>query len=156
MNKRSTATLVMVGYFAVLIKIMVFKDMPTIRVGGMMIKFSGTQAGPPNLIPFTTIWRYLLGENGLMIGGINIIGNVVLLVPIGFLIPFVFHGITWKRAVAFAMIAGFMIEGMQGLLRVGIFDIDDVILNALGVIIGYWACISLRNWWLSRNMKRQK
>jgi glycopeptide antibiotics resistance protein len=37
---------------------------------------------------------------------------------------------------------------------VGIFDIDDCILNALGVVIGYWAFTILANWIRSRNYKR--
>jgi hypothetical protein len=39
-------------------------------------------------------------------------------------------------------------------LRVGIFDIDDVILNALGVMIGYWAFTTLAQWIRSRSYKK--
>jgi glycopeptide antibiotics resistance protein len=28
---------------------------------------------------------------------------------------------------------------MEVVFRVGIFDVDDIILNAFGVMIGYWA-----------------
>jgi hypothetical protein len=50
--------------------------------------------------------------------------------------------------------AGLCIEVMQTVLRVGIFDIDDVILNALGVMIGYWAFTILAQWIRSRDYKR--
>jgi hypothetical protein len=36
---------------------------------------------------------------------------------------------------------------------VGIFDIDDVILNALGVMIGYWTFAILAKWMRSKNYK---
>lgn len=129
----------------ILIKVMVFKDMPLIRIGSLMLNFGGTHEGPANLLPFKTIMTYLLGEKGLFIAAINLFGNIVLLVPIGFLIPFVFQDITWKKSLAFAVAAGFVIEGMQVVLHVGIFDIDDVILNAIGVMIGYWAFAILAN-----------
>jgi len=67
-------------------------------------------------------------------------------VPVGLLVPFVYQNLTWKKALAFAVATGFAIEGMQVLFRVGIFDIDDVMLNAIGVIIGYWVFVILENW----------
>jgi hypothetical protein len=55
---------------------MVFKDLPTIRVGQLMLNF-GAHEGPANLIPFKTIIPYLLGQGGLIIGGLNIGGNII-------------------------------------------------------------------------------
>jgi glycopeptide antibiotics resistance protein len=153
MKKRLLPAIILIAYSAILIKVMVFKDMPLIRIGPLMLNFGGTQEGPANLIPFKTIFPYLLGEKGLMIAIINIAGNIALLVPIGFLIPFIFQNITWKKTIVIAIAAGFTIEGMQVLLHVGIFDIDDVILNALGVMIGYWAFVILTNWMHSGKYK---
>jgi glycopeptide antibiotics resistance protein len=116
---------------------MVFKDLPTIRVGHLMFNFGGIETGEANLIPFKTILPYVLGYKGLLIAGINIVGNIALLVPVGFLVPFVYRSITWRTSLALAVAAGLAIEGMQVLLSVGIFDIDDVILNGLGVLVGY-------------------
>jgi len=128
-----------IAYSAILIKVMVFKDLPVIRIGQLMFNFGGTQEGPANLLPFKTILPYLLGKKGLIIAGINLMGNIVLLVPIGFLVPFVFRNITWRKALVVAVAAGFAIEGTQTLFHVGIFDIDDIILNGIGVMVGYWA-----------------
>jgi len=133
----------LIVYSAVLIKVMVLKELPLIRIGSLMINFGGTHEGPPNLLPFKTILPYLLGEKGLMIAFINLAGNIVLLVPIGFLVPFIYRSMTWKKSLALAFAAGLTIEGMQVLLHVGIFDIDDVILNGLGVMIGYWVFVVL-------------
>ena len=57
------------------------------------------------------------------------------------LIPFVFPNLTWKKSACVAIVSGLTIEIMQVILHVGIFDIDDVILNALGFMIGYWIFI---------------
>jgi len=152
MKKPVISTVVLIGYCAILIKVMVFKDIPTIRVGSLMLNFAGTNAGhAPNFVPFKTIGPYLLGFKGWIIAGINLVGNIALLVPIGFLVPFVYPNTTWKKSAALGVVAGLSIEVMQTVLRVGIFDIDDVILNALGVVIGYATFAVLAHWIRSRN-----
>jgi glycopeptide antibiotics resistance protein len=138
MKKKLAAIFFLIGFSAILIKVMVFKNVPLIKIGPMMLNFGGTQEGHANLTPFKTILPYLLGEKGFIIGGINIVGNIILLVPIGFLVPFIFRKMNWKRTIPLAIAAGLSIEIMQVILHVGIFDIDDVILNAVGVMIGYW------------------
>ena len=155
MKKNLTSTFSLIAYCAILIKVMVFKDIPTIRVGSLMLNFAGTNAGhAPNFVPFKTILPYLLGDKGWIIAGVNLVGNIALLVPIGLLAPFVYRRMTWKASLALGVAAGLCIEAMQTVLRVGIFDIDDVILNALGVMIGYWAFTILAQWIRSRNYKR--
>ncbi|MHA4894656.1 VanZ family protein [Pedobacter sp. PWIIR3] len=143
MKQRIILAFLLLAYCAFLFKVMVLKDVPMIRVGTMMFSFGGSQTGPPNLIPFKTILVYLSGEKGWLIGGINIIGNIILLMPVGLLIPMVFGYKSWKKVIPFAVAAGILIEGTQVVLRLGIFDIDDVILNGLGVMIGYWIFIAL-------------
>lgn len=139
MRKRFVPILILVIYSALLVNIMVFKNMPVIRAGHIMLNFSGTHEGKANLLPFKTILPYLMGENGFIIAFINIAGNIVLLVPVGFIVALINRSIGWKKMLAIAAAAGLSIECMQALLHVGIFDIDDVILNGLGVMLGFWA-----------------
>ncbi|HVS79506.1 MAG TPA: VanZ family protein [Candidatus Paceibacterota bacterium] len=147
MKKRLIGALVLIAYGTVLIKVMVFKAVPAIRVGQLMLNFGGTESGKPaNFVPFKTILPYLLGYKGWIIAGINLVGNIALLVPLGFLLSFAFRNITWKKTLAVAVTAGLLIETMQTALRVGIFDIDDVILNALGVMVGFAAYLILAKW----------
>ena len=138
MKKRLLSFLLLLAYCIILVKVMVLKDVPMIRMGPVMLNFGGTQVGDPNFVPFKTILPYVLGEYGLMIGALNIIGNIVFLVPIGFLLPFVFVRIDWKKSLALAILSGMLIELTQVVLHLGIFDIDDVILNGLGVMVGFW------------------
>ncbi|MES2930757.1 MAG: VanZ family protein [Patescibacteria group bacterium] len=146
MQKRLIATLILIAYSAILIKVMVFKDMPLIKVDQLMLNFGGTATGHANFVPFKTIGPYLLGYKGWIIAGINLVGNIALLVPIGFLVPFIYRNMTRKKSLALAVAAGLVIEIMQTVLHVGIFDIDDVILNALGVMIGFWVFVILGKW----------
>ena len=125
-------------YVVILIKVMVLKDVPLIRVGYLMLNFGGTRDGSPNFIPFKTIWPYLTGFKGWLIAGINLIGNIILLVPFGFLLSFVIRNINWKQSIIWAIGSGTIIEVMQVVMHVGIFDIDDIILNAFGSMIGFW------------------
>jgi glycopeptide antibiotics resistance protein len=139
MGKRVVATILLIAYAAVLIKVMVLKDLPLITVGHIMLNFGGIDAGhPANFVPFRTIVPYLFGFKGLIIAGINLVGNIILLVPVGFLIPIVWRSVTWKSSLILSIVSGMLIELLQVALHVGIFDIDDVILNALGVMIGFW------------------
>ena len=95
-----------------------------------------------NLIPFETIngfWR-ALRENRINtdIALFNIFGNIALFVPFGFLIPCLEKKLRalWKcAAVSFFVI--FAAEILQLIFKVGSFDVDDIILNLIGVIIGY-------------------
>ena len=154
MKKRLIYLLILIAYCAILIKVMVFKDMPTIRIGSLMLNFSGTDGNhAPNFVPFKTILPYLLGYKGFIIASVNLLGNIALLIPIGFLIPFIYSNITWKKSLILAITAGLSIEVMQVVLGVGIFDIDDIILNALGVMIGYWTFVTLEKWVSLKNYK---
>jgi glycopeptide antibiotics resistance protein len=147
MKKRIVSIIVLLAYIALLIKVMVFKDIPAIKIGQIMLNFGGTDAGHgPNFIPFATIGPYLLGYKGWIIAGINLIGNIALLVPLGFFLPLVLPRITWKQSLIFAAASGLVIETLQTILHVGIFDIDDVILNALGFMLGYFAFRVLTKW----------
>lgn len=69
--------------------------------------------------------------------GANFLGNIVLFIPIGFLLPCVTDwNRMWKTVVTgigFSMV----IETIQLITSRGYFDFDDVILNGLGCIIGY-------------------
>src|SRR5580765_871732 len=117
MKKHLTATFMLIAYCAILIKVMVFKDIPTIRIGSLMLNFAGTNGGhPPNFVPFKTIVPYLLGYHGWIIAGVNLVGNIALLVPIGLLAPFVYRRMTWKASLALGVAAGLCIEVMQTVL----------------------------------------
>ncbi|WP_377891579.1 VanZ family protein [Alkalihalobacillus sp. R86527] len=106
-----------------------------------------------NLVLFDSI--KLMWESGsywLIIK--NIIGNILLFMPLGFLVPLV-H----RKCRSFFVIAliGFtistMIELLQYLAAHRIFDIDDILLNGLGAVVGYGVYrVSL---WIYKKVKRK-
>ena len=91
---------------------------------------------PPriNLIPFIHITDYEMKREAL----INIIGNMALFIPTGIILPILYKRLNsfWKVLLAGAGIS-LCIELIQLLLENSVTDIDDLILNSAGVIIGY-------------------
>ena len=97
----------------------------------------------PILVPFRTIsdmLRYRLASEIM----INLVGNIVVFVPFGILMALVYPGLaTWRRiAVAGALFSLGIELGQLGVsLALGFeyrqTEIDDVILNVTGVLLGF-------------------
>ncbi|WP_312822139.1 VanZ family protein [Epilithonimonas sp.] len=77
----------------------------------------------------TILWKTII---------VNIFGNILMFVPFGFLgIVFPKLNQFWILILDF-LFAIILIESLQYFTRLGVFDIDDVILNTVGVAIGFW------------------
>jgi glycopeptide antibiotics resistance protein len=88
----------------------------------------------PQLIPFYSV-IHILNIHGV---GTIIIGNLLLLFPLGFLLPLCFRKLQNVYLVGLiVMAASIIIEFLQFLFGVGIPNIDDILLNTAGGVIGY-------------------
>ena len=68
----------------------------------------------------------------------NIVGNIFLFLPWGFLAPQLFGSTqTLTKILVSAFIISLCIEIIQFIFVVGVADVDDVILNTLGTLIGF-------------------
>lgn len=68
---------------------------------------------------------------------INIIGNVIMFVPFGFL-GWMFPKLqSYKTLMISFLSVLFVAEALQYFSRLGVFDVDDLILNSFGVTLGY-------------------
>ena len=67
----------------------------------------------------------------------QLILNVLMFVPIGFLLGTIFNGISWMQVIKIGCLLSVIIEILQLLTRRGVFNIDDVIHNIIGCAIGY-------------------
>ena len=87
-----------------------------------------------NFVPFVEIMRYeLFGKYFVK----NIIGNVIMFIPYGFFVSKYASGKSFVLTSFLVFLASFSIECTQ--LAIGrVFDVDDIILNVLGGIIGYF------------------
>lgn len=108
-----------------------------------------------NIVPFKTIgefWavmRQTFGSEGteylFMSSFINLAGNVVMFIPLGFFPPFIwkaFRGFFPDMALCAAVII--VVELMQFVTGLGCADVDDLILNIFGAAMGWLIFFSLK------------
>lgn len=109
-----------------------------------------------NLVPFRTIRNYIK-YSGFLHTMINIFGNIIIFVPFGILLAEIFpktRNILKILGITFA--TSFFVEFIQFFIGRSV-DIDDLILNLLGSVIGYfiWKKI-LRFKFAKKNRRRIK
>lgn len=92
-----------------------------------------------NLIPFKTIMNYMQNSDRVNfdIWIYNLAGNVAAFIPLGLFIPLAFKDFRAVKSNAAAFILILSAEVMQLISRRGAFDVDDLLLNMVGSIIGY-------------------
>ena len=99
--------------------------------------------GHLNLIPFRTLRLFagLLGSgirSYIRMAVINLAGNIIMFIPLGFLLPRVSARITsLPRILLTTAILITAVEIIQLFTLVGSCDIDDLILNLVGSATGY-------------------
>ena len=111
-------------------------------VPGLMLR--GQEDGTSvNLIPLVTLTGADLKTSLL---------NVLLLVPFGFGLPFIAR-VQAKQVVAGGALLSVAIElaqlltGYLAQMTFRIADVNDVIFNAIGAAMGYWAFALFARWW---------
>lgn len=119
-------------YFAGLVYFLLFAEGYGRGVEGAVYNY--------NIHPFQEIRRYLQYWEvlGLRYVILNLAGNVVGFLPFGALLPLIARDArkSWKIGLLAAEISA-VIEVSQLLFQVGCFDVDDVILNTTGALLGY-------------------
>ena len=133
--KREVLLLLMYINLAVLIRFVFY---PFFTVNGevqpLIINMSSLQPLRVNLIPLVNILDYDIKREA----AINIIGNISMFIPTGVIMPILYKRLDcfWKVLLAGAGLS-FVIEVIQMLFPGSVTDIDDLILNTLGVAVGY-------------------
>lgn len=131
--QRVASQLVFILYLGVLFYLLFFSE-----------KYGRTDASEEyhyNLVLFREIRRFyqyreVLGIRSVMV---NLVGNVAAFVPFGFFLP-----ILWPKSGKFLYVAfwsfafSLFVESIQLVSKVGTFDVDDLFLNTLGGIFGYF------------------
>ncbi|MDD6039397.1 MAG: VanZ family protein [bacterium] len=90
-----------------------------------------------NLIPFRLIADFLFGDSKSQAFAVNnIVGNIVLFIPFGIYLTLFNPNKRIRVNTGIVAIASITVEILQYLFQVGVMDMDDVILNTLGGLIG--------------------
>jgi glycopeptide antibiotics resistance protein len=111
-------------------------------LGGLLLTLQPAHPLPgqvvdDNLVPFHTLQIYLanLGSEFWMR---NLLGNLALLFPLGLLGPIALPALDrWWRIALLALLYSAMIELIQLAVPDRSADIDDVIVNVTGAVVGY-------------------
>lgn len=93
-----------------------------------------------NLEPFKEIRRFYTYRDTLGMGAflLNIVGNILAFVPFGILRPLIGQRRhSFYRTITQGFLFSLCIEIAQLVSHVGSFDVDDILLNTAGIIVGY-------------------
>jgi glycopeptide antibiotics resistance protein len=93
---------------------------------------------PPILVPLAGI-RLAFEQGGLGFGVLQVVGNLLLLLPVGALLPLAFRGVGLRHILAAGLAISLGIELAQWGMSAGRQpDVDDVWMNTLGAAAGWW------------------
>lgn len=103
-----------------------------------------------NLVPLQEIERFWNHRDALgWIAYANLFGNILIFLPFGFFMPMASRYRSFGLTMFYSLGLSLLVESFQFISRVGSFDVDDIILNTLGGILGYIAfaiCNTIRRW----------
>lgn len=92
-----------------------------------------------NLVLFREIkrfWNYR-EEVGLFAMFTNLFGNVIIFIPFGFFMPMASKYRSIFSTVFYSFGLSLCVETFQLITKVGSFDVDDLLLNTVGGLVGY-------------------
>jgi glycopeptide antibiotics resistance protein len=92
-----------------------------------------------NLEPFSEILRYKFGSELFIY---NVVGNILLFIPFGYFVSRYANSKKCFQIFLVSLLTSVTIETVQ--LKIGrTFDVDDILLNVLGGILGYYLYVAL-------------
>lgn len=139
-NKQSKLwfKLIFILYILVLIYIVLLKNGDSLVFEFMKKQSISEKLSHAQIIPFLTIKELIFEPISYSISIKNLLGNIIIFSPLGFLLPIIFSNLNKiKKILPIVFISSLIIELIQLFTGFGIFDIDDLILNTIGGVIGY-------------------
>ncbi|MFD1267513.1 VanZ family protein [Paenibacillus motobuensis] len=121
-------------YAFIAIKVILFKTIPLSALfhSGIMSALRSI-----NIIPFNTIIEFMTSEN-IDMGRVlaNIGGNIAIFVPLGVFVAYAARNKPLRISFLCLLLTSFAFEVIQYVFALGSSDIDDIILNFSGGVIG--------------------
>ena len=142
-NRKKIWKFIFIVYILILIKLIVFKY-PWERLVSIMnhwekgVILEGLSTANFTLGKSIRMYIKYFNKFPFWNGFANLIGNVLVFVPYGVILPKAYPGCgKWWRAVYCSVGLVMSIELFQLFSGFGIFDIDDILLNVSGAMLGY-------------------
>ena len=113
-----------------------------------------------NLELFKEIRRFITYREqlGNFVVAANLLGNILIFVPYGFFISMAGRTRGFFKTFFLSMFLSLGVETVQLVTRVGSFDVDDILLNTVGGVLGYITfaiCNGIRRKHHVRNRKKR-
>ena len=144
-------TVLFIGYFCVLFYFLFFSE--------SMGRTYSERTYHYNLIPFYEIMRFIryrkvLGMEAVLL---NLLGNVLAFLPFGSFLPMFSKRCRkfWYTAF-YSLELSLLVELIQLVTKVGSFDVDDIVLNTLGGMLGYFVYRAAVFFQKKRDAKKEK
>lgn len=136
-NCKQILNVIFLIYLLILIKIILFKTNSFVDLlkGNTSAGYRGA-----NLMPFKTIFTFFdTTKHFSFLRAIsNTLGNIAIFLPLGYLLPILTKKIdNIYKVFLISISVSIVFESLQYIFYLGSLDIDDVILNTLGGVIGY-------------------
>lgn len=92
-----------------------------------------------NLELFKEIRRFIVYREqlGVFVVFSNLFGNILIFMPFGFFISMASTSSSFFKALFNSLGLSLCVEVLQLVTRVGSFDVDDILLNTIGGVLGY-------------------
>lgn len=141
-------------YLLILTKLILFKHLPAGEIiNHFTFKFDGIYWPEHNVIPFKTIFYYLfLADMNVSIRIENLVGHIIGFAPFGFMLPLISKNfLNMKRILIATFCLSLTFELTQLIFYFGSFDVDDLLLNTLGGVVGYLPIHYFYRFYLRKN-----
>ncbi|QJD86853.1 VanZ family protein [Cohnella herbarum] len=132
-------------YLYALLKVILFKLQPidvTFLWQQLQVKIENPHALMDRLKTGNTTPFHQISENMQMNSGqdfLNLVGNVALFMPLGVFLFILLknNGLSIVGVMVLSFVLSLSLECAQAVFSLGVFDVDDLILNACGGLLGY-------------------
>lgn len=95
--------------------------------------------GGLNIVPFTEMFRYRIGSTLFYS---NVVGNILIFLPFGYFVSGYIKATKISHILFISIVSSLTVELVQ--LQIGrSFDVDDILLNVAGAILGFLLYIAL-------------
>ena len=135
MNNRKILHFVTIGLFvtnlAVLVRIVLFKQAPLYN----LLSAAGSSVRTISFIPFKSLYDMAISGTSIIRIIENILGNIAIFIPFGLLLPIIKKGRS-QKVILYGLAASILLEIIQYAFALGSSDIDDLLFNTSGVMIG--------------------
>ncbi len=97
----------------------------------------------------TILWSYENFNYAFWPNGRQVVCNIIMLLPFGFMLPFMLEDTKYKKIGYYtpilAIIFSSLIEITQLITKRGFFEFDDIFHNSMGALLGYYIYLFYRS-----------